>query len=403
MMNSFLFECRRATAHLFSTGCFVASIGLLVSGCTDSGTNPISSDPTRVLSGVILPVPAANLSLVPPYDTVYLNASALLGDGTSATSSDVHISYVASDSTVTVDSSGLVRAHFVTDVAASATVVVTVRYRAQTRQDTARVRVAADAPMSGAPHLSLQVDPDSQPRSLPGRFSANVVVLWDNHQPLTALISDGQGVAVPGMIAAFTSTDTTIATVDTLGVVTGVRPGKVWIRASTVAYGRDLHDSLEFTVTEPDRHLFELLGQPRVGGVRYTLDADSARIVAGGVIVWSNANATPLDIEFDMPPGPIDSVDAGVYASQLQFYGVFPPIGASGSGDIAPFAGDTARQRREQAACVVTDWDCRNAADGAFTQRELRGRRFPVPGRYPFHSNLLQLHGVVVVCEDVCR
>ena len=85
-------------------------------GCSGSGdtTDPISLSPTQLFWAIRLDKHAVNMALIPPYDTVRLNPQILNAVGNPLTGDTGRVRYSYPDSSVTVDSTGLMTAHYVT-------------------------------------------------------------------------------------------------------------------------------------------------------------------------------------------------------------------------------------------------------------------------------------------------
>lgn len=369
--------------------------------CSDSDKTPVSPDTHKVLASVKLAVHAANLTVAAPYDTMQLVVNAQAGDSSSISLDS--ITYTASDSTVTVGPTGLVTAHFATDAFSEpASVVVGVTYQGQTRYDTVRVQVMENVPAPGEPSLTLRPSPDSQAKAHPICDGRVVIPLCTNtQQPLFAHLSIGASDSLTLPSVSYRSADTTVASIDTFGVVTGIRPGRTTIYAVSYALGRVLRDSLLFTVTQTDRFRIGVTPEGTVGSeTRYKFDADTIRITTGGVVVWEDTTASDsLDVIFEHPPGLVDSATVAGVTDIYSFFGAYT-LGATGQGNIAPFAGDLARFAQETSNIHSPEEFTR--ASERYSKSAYRGRKFPTAGVYPFRSDRFHSRGTLLVCNDLC-
>ena len=100
-----------------SAAAVLLSVGGLLLGCSGSGdtTDPVSLSPTQAFWAVQLDKHAVNLALTPPYDTVRLTAHILNAAGSPLAGVTGQVHYSFPDSSVTVDSTGLLHAHYVTN------------------------------------------------------------------------------------------------------------------------------------------------------------------------------------------------------------------------------------------------------------------------------------------------
>ena len=348
----------------------VPLVGVLsCSGDTTTGAGPLS--PAQAYWALQLNQHAVNLALTAPYDTMRLAAiprntvgGALSGLGP--------VTYTSTDSTVTVDSLGLLTAHYPTSETFVVATLQDRRFRV-THADTVVIQVT-QTPLAAPDTFSLQPGPgDSAKRALdfhgagyaPGSFP------WPVHATdATGTTLCDATMGCP-LLVFYTSSDPTVATIDrATGVVNTVNPGRVVLTATTWAYGVARRDSVEFTI-----------GYKLSYAIPIALDIQSVAPTVGFVaprtlIVGVGADITfgclanlltppcdkPVDIVFDHPAA-IDT------ASTVLFNGfiAFPP---TGSGNIAAFGGDSIH--------TIPD-DLMNV---------FRSRRFPVAGTYRYHSTL---------------
>lgn len=310
---------------------------------------------------------AVNLTTAAPYDTVQLHVVARFGDGQAIPD---QVQYTPSDSTITVDPSGLVHAHFVTTDDAS--IGVSVTYGGLTRHDVVYVRVRDTA--THVTGVAIQL-----PNGAPSRIPIVDTFATRGALALTAGALGTGNVPAPDVVVKLESSDTVVATVDQTGLVTAVSPGRTVVRVSTVANGRRWVDSLALTVGLPQVSGFDV-GSP-VNPFHPTptwilSGSDTARITRGGIVTWTNNSTTLARVTFENP-AQVDSAPS--------VFGAY-----SGRGDIANFGAGNMKPLDDYIAYV-------NATQKA--------RRFPVSGTYrftltPADPKVTPVHGVVLVCDE---
>ena len=134
--------------------------------------------------------------------------------------------------------------------------------------------------------------------------------------------SDARGNVIPsGPRIAFRAVNASIASVDSLGgTVFGVRLGNTSVIAEVTESGRVLADTMQVTVTPGEQVVVS------VAGLAFT--PDTARIVAGGTVLWRNPpDGEVHDIVFDAVPGAPPAVEAGDGFQVVRFFdsvGTFP-------------------------------------------------------------------------------
>lgn len=211
--NSYHAKCCRVQRWTILSVLVALATGL--AGCGSDSTAP--KPPSPVASVVITPSTA---SLVPG-DTLRLTATPK--DAQGAALSDRAVMWSSSaEAVATVDDKGLVTAHAV----GSATITAT----SETQHGDATLTV------SPAPVADVAVAPDSG------------MVVVDDTLRLTATLLDAHNDTLTGRSIAWSSSDTTVATVDANGLVQAHVPGSVTITAT--AEGKqasaELHAVLRF-------------------------------------------------------------------------------------------------------------------------------------------------------------
>lgn len=341
-----------------------------------------SGDAHTNFSRFILAERQFNLTTASGYNTVRLPLTAQFADGTPAQG---RIRYTASDTSVTVDSTGLVTARFPTDAGATpATVTASLQINGVTRTESAHILVTAGVRSPLVAGIVIRPLPDS----LPEMTVVPLAFIFGTQ--LRVFARDAQGNPIPGIVLSTRTDDSTIATIDTTGFVTPGNAGTTYLHVSTFADGHEWRDSLRFTVNTPRGFAFNLTTKViRGADTTFTFGTDTARVSRGAVVVWSNTFPRPLDIVFDDPTH-IDSASAG----PPPFFD--PGLPATGRGNIDafylpsdfPLPSDTLNYGADRARVQYLHW--------------FRARAFPVVGTYPFHSVLTGVHGVVIVCEKLC-
>lgn len=343
------------------------ALGTFACNTGDSTIAP-RGDAHAILASATLFVHAINLATAAPYDTLRLSVSQQLADGTPA---QAQVTYSVSDSTIVVDSAGLLRAKFPT--ASPAIVRVAVTLNGLTRHDSARVFVVDGQPSAFPRAVTIATDPDSLPRTIPG-----------GAQSLTTTVRDVDGMAIGGTIFAVTSRDTTIAKLDPFGGINGVAPGHTLVSVETYAFDRMLTDSLPFVVTETANYTYIFTERQGDSTPVYSLGIDTARVTTGAVVTWANETSALLDIVFDDPTH-VDSASIGIYD---------PPPPATGRGNIPAFRVDSTSFAEVQKGNF--DFFYQEYTSSHYA------RAFPVAGTYRFHSELRHLHGTIIVCDGPC-
>jgi hypothetical protein len=198
--------------------------------------------------------------------------------------------------------------------------------------------------------------------------------------PATAVDAVGDTVCNPtacSLLTHYTSSNSNVATIDDDGYITPIGVGQSVLTATTLAYGVAKHDSVVFTIGyrlyyDMYIYLTSVLGVLTLGykapkvlflGVGATIN-----FCAPGSNPTDQYRGYPVDVIFDKP-ALIDTATTIDPSLDLPAGSSLPP---NGSGNIAPFACDTA----PDGSCPQTD------------SNHYRSRRFPVAGTYHYHSSL---------------
>lgn len=323
-------------------------------GCGSDTTGPAPLSANQAYWALQLNYQAVNMATVAPADTVRLIATPLNVAGTplmglgSAT-------FQTSDSTVTVDSTGLMTAHFATQ-GQPTPVSVSLKAQGITLTDTVLVQVSDTIPHHALATFSMQPAPgDSAKRTLDLATFTWPVTATDAARNIIC-----NSIPCP-LLVSYTSSNPLVATIDNTGMVTASDTGHVVFTAATWAYGVAKRDSVAFTIGY------------RLDYLMYVADAGSSFVMflaPKNIVLGVGATVTfvcapprfgprfrctsPIDVVFD------DS--AAVDTATDDIFGA-PP---TGTGNIPAFG-----------------------ADSVNPHNDVRARRFPVAGTYHYHSSVL--------------
>lgn len=307
------------------------SLGLLVCaatlvGCSSDATDPVSVPAQQLYWALHVNWPAINLALTAPYNTMQLSATPVSASGAAlATDSAVH--YKTLDSTVTVSSTGLLTARYLTD---RTTVVASLAVNGVTLTDTAWVRVTADPLASPMATFSMQPTPDgldSAKISLDAYYNVNqyngnipVIVTLQDQETICHVYDIGCQILID-----FQSSDPSVATLDSRwGYLEALRPGHVTFYASTYAYGVGKRDSLPFVIGYSNRWF--AAAQLTAGSDNPLLyyAQSSYNLGVGGWIGVSNGTSDTLVVTFPYHTPKIYNI-YGDPAKASQMTDTFPP------------------------------------------------------------------------------
>ncbi len=341
---------RRARARAVFLG---ATSTMFALACgADYVTVPQPSGSGRLFASLVLDHHAIALSTSAPFNSIQLTAAALNAQGEPLEGAG-HATFSLSDTgSVSITPEGMLTAKA---PATGVQVIATLTDGNLTHKDTAYVNVNDVATPPVLASFSIQPLPgDSAKTAALDAFGLFGL------KPLLPQAADASGTPIDGLPVFFATADPTVATVDPVaGIVTGVRPGTVKIRATTTAYGVTMSDSLVLTITPPLIGL--VAAQPRtpVGSSTPVLEwaPGTIEVSAGGtVLFFTQSTDKDIDVVFDDPSNVVESF-----------------LAPAGGGDIPPFR-------------AVPD------QGGAFV-----ARAFPVPGSYNYHSTTFDTHGTIVV------
>jgi hypothetical protein len=298
-----------------------------------------------------------------PYDTITLVATPRTALG-AAISTTNPVSYTIRSPGVSV-TNGVLRG---TAPASQVWVIATMTVDGLTLLDSAVINVTSHtAPVQTLKSLSIQPAPgDSAKVGVTLSYYVNQQVLDVTDAPIN------------NPLVAFSSSDTTIATIDPTGSVTTYRQGQVMLYGETTMYGVTKTDSLLLTVGLPVVAVEAVVSRTPFGSptMQSYFAPETLAIGVGGYVIWSNTSGQPVDLVFDTPSA------AKAVSSSTAFYGavigiLFGDVAITDSGNVSAFS----------------------PADptGASGETGNRARYFPTAGSYPYHSALYGTTGVIVV------
>ena len=358
--------------------------GLL--GCSGDTTGPAAGDLSRLYVALRLNQHAINLAVDPPYDTVRLTATALSAAGTALPSAGT-IRFSVADSSVTIDSTGLLTAHFATP---SVTVIALSTAYGVTHEDSANVQVTATPPAVSVARFTIQ---------LPPGVDTNIAVTynpgsqWLDSPVLTTVATNQAGNdTISGLLVRYSSSDPVVADVSsqvaTSQLVKGqlyagdialtpTQIGRATITAETWAYGIAKRDSLTFVVGPPHFLTIQMLPKTPITSLTPigTFNPEHYIVGIGAIVTWENDSVnTPIDVVFD-DSGAVQEAET-LGSGQLSLFSCSLGIAdcsPTGAGNIPAFHADPA------------------------TGPAFRSRSFPVAGTYTYHSRLYGTRGSIIV------
>jgi len=318
---------------------------------TDYITVPKPTGSGRLYASLVLDHHAIALSMTAPSNTIQLAAAALNAQGQPLDGAG-HATFSLSDTgSVTITSDGVLTA---TAPATGVQVIATLTDGNLTHKDTAYVNVNDVTPPPVLASFSIQPLPGDSAKTA----ALDAFGLFGLKQILPQA-ADASATPIDGIPVFFSTADPTVATVDpATGIVTGIRPGTVKIRASTTAYGVSMSDSLVLTITPPLIGLVAANPFTPAGSTTPVLrwEPGTIEVSAGAtVLFFTQTPNRELDVVFDDPADVAES-----------------PLAPSGSGNIPPFSAPD--------------------ENGIFV-----ARMFPVPGSYNYHSTTFDTQGTIIV------
>jgi hypothetical protein len=359
----------------------------LLAGCGGESATPFSPvtgpDAASLYWGLALNVHAVTLSTAAPFNTISLVA----------TPRDAHGGELSGLGTVTYRSSDPSRLQVGPDGAVTAlqsgdgvSVTATLTAGNVTHSDSVAFSVTDEAAPPVPALLSIDpVPPNTTTISMTGDGSG-ITIAGDGsvNASFGAFLlfpteTDAVGTPIPGFIAHYESSDSTVATAGGFAGFAFVfpsRPGRATIVASNTAYGVPLADTVAFTFTAPSFQTVRI--QPRTvtlgGPQQIGFVSSDVTIVPGGTALFINLSGQPVDVVFDDPTNVLEHGPVTDCAAMPE-----PP----GGGNIAAFGAP-----QDPAAPALDPENCRS-------------RQFPTPGVYTYHSTITGAAGRIVVNDGL--
>lgn len=343
--------------------CTAVGLNTLTACGSSDSTSP--SNAAETLWAVQLNQHAVTLALTPGADTVQLRVAATTQTG-ALLASPFHVTYVAADSTVVVDSTGFVTAKFETQGLTHVT--ATIKVGNLTLSDTTMIKVTSTAPPAPVATLSIQPQGGDSARGA-AQASPWTGGLGYPLPPLIVYATDRNGGVLSNassdtLLVHFTSSDRTRARIDANGQIVGLVPGKVTIYADADLYGVTRRDSLVYTIGNPIYVTIEVLSRTPVSSLTPVLYFQPAymKVGVGGEVAWENTNADSIDVVFD-DPTQVPAIDSACWFTAVECGG-YPP---TGTGNIPA-------------------WTINSLSSNGTERSGDRVRRFTKPGTYRYHS-----------------
>lgn len=348
---------------IMRSGILLSALALGVGcGADMTGSAPLSLD--RQYTTLALNHHAITLGDAAPYNTIQLIATPLTADGTPLTDTAALPTYTVNDPALTVSATGVLTA---TAPVFGAVVTVALKIGHLTLRDTAVVNAnPLNAPPPVLTVFSLQ--------PLPGDSIKTDLL---NPVQLHLTITDAHGDSIPSAVVLFRSADTLAATVDQLGVVQGLQPGKVMLYAEATVYGVKKKDSLLFTVTQPSIATVQVLGRLSGGHTVSYFSPETLSVVRNGIVLWYNSSGQTTDVTFDTPSAVAVPDDK---AEILNIVFAIPFDALQHDGNITTL--------------IPQDTTRGNDGIGA------AGRMFPSLGLHPYHSTRYGTVGFIKVVTE---
>lgn len=372
---------------------------LLAAGCGHDSTGP-STRP--VYWRLQLNHHAVTLATVAPYDTIHLAVTPLDVSGAPLTTTARPV-YTASDTSVTIDSTGLVRVHWAGSDAPTVTVVATLSAggtQQLTLADTVFINVVDWSSASAVPRMDSllfrSVTGDSARRAVVDTTSMLGTQTFDS-----VVAKTSTGTVIPNVLVRYRSSDSLIAGFPSPASTTAPqvitnRPGVVLLTADATVYGKHKIDSLWYTVGYPLRVVCnygvgEFAQTPVPLSVNY-LSLGQLQVGVGGAVLWANTTVgqpdNSLDIQFDHTTGIAGLPDLTTFP---ELFGVIP-IPAGPGGNISAFPAVV--------PVVLYVFQGKTYRQVAYDSYTSRARVFTRPGTYRWSSQRQGISGTVIVVSN---
>ncbi len=362
----------RSTSTAFGVALFAfAGVGCNLS---DTGPSPYLP-PDQYFTVLSFEHHAINLSTVAPYDTVTLNTTRAMGDGSVVPGEVV---YSTNSPSLSITNSVLKA----TGAVAKAEVYATMTSGTITRVDTAVVSVMGTAP-DPLSDFGMRLAAGDSAKTGAARYTFKAIPL---------LRQSVSGADLSALIVSLRSSDSTVVAITQSGSAVNIypkRPGRAMLYASTYAFGTTWRDSLVFTAGWPVNFTMNIYERTVSGALTNQLyfGYNDITIGVGGCVIWTAQSAKQdIDMQFE-DPSHIGPAAGSVCPVNVQF------MHADVSGNIAPY-----RAILWDGRPVETEEDL-EAYMNAFFSR-YRARTFSMPGVFRYRSDIQGVSGQVRVCDE---
>jgi hypothetical protein len=327
-------------------------------GCGSDTTLPVAPVAAKQYWQLVLDHHAITLALTPPYNQFRLMATPLTVTGAPLTT-EAKVRFTSSDTSVQVDSTGLLTAHSVrTGVAVIATLTVG-GLDGLTLADTAWVNVNAVTAVPVFATLTVHS---------PGDSARIAYISSGPASQLDIRILDSDDKDIPGARHYISSMDSRIVSSGETGPsvsngqISGIALGTTKLVVEATVYGISKSDTLSMTVGQPS------FGTVALDSISTTLAAFSPAITIGpgGVVEFVNRTGISVDILFD------DSTAVlGTTAVEIDYLKYFFCVFNA----VCP------------TETMAGNIHALQTADTLFTHRVgIDFRKFPAVGTYTFHT-----------------
>ncbi len=228
---------------------------------------------------------AVNLSVAPPYNTVKLEAVPYNGNGDVLGDGIVMPKFTTLDtSRLNVTEDGLLTAKTVGN---SMIVLASLTVDAITHVDTILVKVTALPP--SLPLSTFSIHPAA---------SDSAVWAWGGDDKLIVPVTTNENNGtIRSLQIHYSVSDNRVADIIPTGITNAnlraKAVGKVWIRASTYAYGIFKQDSVEYWMDIPLRQAISVVREPQLdGAVKVRFYPSKVTVGTGGVVFFDFYNST---------------------------------------------------------------------------------------------------------------
>ena len=315
----------------------LSGLGGSLIGCSGDTVAPPGIQNRQSFWAVQLNWHAVNLALIQPYDTVRLTATPLTVAGTALPGGGaVHFQVVGSDSSLKVDSTGLVTARYTTP---GARVIASLTMRGVTLSDTAHIQVTQTPLSPGLKTFSMQpVGGDSAKREFGPYSNANAQSFTYPGQ-VNVTDSTDHTVCNQGgcpLEVYYSSSNPSVVKIDSMGYAHALYPGHAFLTATTLAYGVAWRDSVEFVTGYSLYAENDIVTPTLPGGERAVFNQPRALILGVGATMAFHTmeSGTPVNVVFDNPAAVDSDPLAGDTSSEY-----FDGVPDSAAGNVPAFGG----------------------------------------------------------------